>query len=273
MLPVAKLSSKRSVCAGAQASSSEGGRPATTSSKSKTTSSKSRIVRVPNNPAVAEFYGPNRRFYLPDMEPPAWLDGTMAGDHGCDFLGICSDTRTIDQFRRGEVMNGRFAMLGTVGMLVPEILASNGVEGIKGARWFETGSAMLNGETLNYFGTPIPINLQGVIITNAALVFLAEWFRWQEFAPGYEPNCDDTLYPGGPFDPLGLADTDADTLKLLKVNEVRNGRLAKTAFLGMVWQAYITRKGPWENLQDHIRDPFNNNIFTNWPADPSSVSL
>jgi len=125
--------------------------------------------------------------------------------HGCDFLGICSNPSTIDQFRRGEVINGRFAMLGTVGMLVPEILARSGVP-TKGAIWWETGSAMLHEGKLNYFGVPVPFGLQTVIIVNAALVFLTEWFRWQEFAPGYEPRCDDTLYPGGAFDPLGLSD-------------------------------------------------------------------
>ena len=46
----------------------------------------------------------------------------------------------------------------------------------------------------------------------------------------------------------------------LKVNEIRNGRLVKTTFLGFIWQAYITREGPWKNLQDHLADPYNNNI-------------
>lgn len=143
-------------------------------------------------------------------------------------------------------------MLGTVGMLVPEILQvctrpflpssltppyltyspnsdllevalqsflnpkftcltrfwmqANGAGDIKGARWFEAGAAMLDVGKLNYFGFEIPFTLQGVIVINAALIFLVEWFRFQEFSPGYEPDCEDTLYPGGPFDPLGLAD-------------------------------------------------------------------
>ena len=84
-------------------------------------------------------------------------------------------------------------------------MQANGVD-IKGAVWFETGAAMLNGGKLNYFGNEIPLTLQGVIVINATLVFLSEWFRFQEEAPGYVRDCEDTLYPGGPFDPLGLAD-------------------------------------------------------------------
>lgn len=59
----------------------------------------------------------------------------------------------------------------------------------------------------------------------------------------------------------------------LKVNEIRHGRLAKTAFLGMIWQAYITREGPWKNLQDFLSDPGRHNIFTEWPSNATDMSL
>lgn len=59
-------------------------------------------------------------------------------------------------------------------------------------------------------------------------------------------------YPGGLFDPMGMAKGD---MKAMQTKEIKNGRLAMLSCVGYVAQYQATGKGPIDNLFDHLSAP------------------
>ncbi|MDG2769610.1 chlorophyll a/b-binding protein, partial [Vibrio parahaemolyticus] len=204
---------------------------------------------------------PDRRIFLPEglldrSEIPEYLTGEVPGDYGYDPFGLSKKPEDFAKYQAFELIHARWAMLGAAGFIIPEAFNKYGANCGPEAVWFKTGALLLDGGTLNYFGKPIPINLIVAVIAEIVLVGGAEYYR---IINGL--NFEDKLHPGGPFDPLGLAN-DPDQAALLKVKEIKNGRLAMFAMLGFYFQAYVTGEGPVENLAKHLSDPFGNNLLT-----------
>mmetsp|Transcript_761 Transcript_761/g.2744 ORF Transcript_761/g.2744 Transcript_761/m.2744 type:complete len:238 (+) Transcript_761:692-1405(+) len=199
-----------------------------------------------------------RPLWNPGSTPPDYLDGTLPGDYGFDPLGLGSDPELLKWFQQAELQHCRWAMLGNVGILVPEILSKTGVADLP--IWAKAGEADYG------------VNFLTLFWTQMFLMNWAEVRRWQDikkpgsmnvdplFGGDYKCTGTEVGYPGGKwFDPLDFASTDK--MEINKVKEVKNGRLAMVAFVGYATQYFVTGKGPVDNWITHVSDPSHNTLF------------
>merc|ERR1711998_354419 len=179
--------------------------------------------------------------WLPGSVNPSYLD-SLPASYGFDPLGLGSTPSNLARFQEAELIHCRWAMLGITGAL--------SVEALGFGNWYDAPLAAKQ----TYFGLDVPIELNILVFIEIILMAAVEGRRFDISDSGKK------LYPG--FDFMGLA-KDAKTLESMKIKEIKNGRLAMLAFLGLVAQHAATGKTPLTNLADHVSDPFHVNVSSN----------
>lgn len=155
---------------------------------------------------------------LPFLDRPASLgDGSVVGDFGFDPLGLTANIGNYNYVRASELKHCRVAMLAVVGFVFQQYVHILSPE-----------SDPLKAITSLGYGP----NLQ--VLSFIGAIELATW----------DKTYKSSGKPGDlGFDPMGQMKGKSEAqIKDLELKEIKNGRLAMIAFVGMVVQNLLFAK-------------------------------
>ncbi|KAG8377618.1 hypothetical protein BUALT_Bualt08G0051700 [Buddleja alternifolia] len=156
-----------------------------------------------HHPTVAQ--AQHRPTWLPGLDPPSYLDGTLAGDFGFDPLGLGEDPESLKWYVQAELVHARFAMAGVAGILLTDLLRVTGISNLP--VWYEAGATKFSFASTRTL-LIVQLILMGFVETKRYMDFRnpgsqakGSFFGIEASLEGLEPG-----YPGGPLlNPLGLA--------------------------------------------------------------------
>jgi light-harvesting complex I chlorophyll a/b binding protein 1 len=169
---------------------------------------------------------------IPFLKKPSVLDGTLAGDVGFDPMGISTsiceiNPQGLNYLREAELMHGRQAMLATVGFVFPSLVGKLPVG------W--AADVSTNPIAAQYELPP------AVLYQLLFSIAIAEGLRAQIIFKS------DSVAGEHGFDPMGFIPKYCDTpekMKLMKLKEIKHGRIAMIAVAGFYVQLMLG-KGIW----------------------------
>ncbi|KAF7141419.1 hypothetical protein RHSIM_Rhsim06G0001500 [Rhododendron simsii] len=105
---------------------------------------------------VSLWYGEKRPRWLGPIpyDYPPYLTGELPGDYGFDLAGLSRDPMAFQKYFNFEILHARWAMLGALGALIPELLDLVGAFRFVEPVWWRVGYSKLKGDTLDYLGIP-----------------------------------------------------------------------------------------------------------------------
>ena len=197
--------------------------------------------------ATSAWYGADRVKWLgpyPAGSTPDYLTGEFPGDYGWDPAGLAADPVTFKAYREAEIVHARFAMLGTVGCLTPELLSKYTGVSFGEPVWFKAGAQIFSDGGLNYLGSQGLIHAQSIASAGDKLAarYGPERTKWLgPYSAGSTPDYLTGEFPGDyGGDTAGLT-ADPVTLKAYREAETIHARFAMLGTVGCLTPELLSK--------------------------------